>query len=156
MICVRRMVIVASVVLSGCRPASTTRRQLEAQRQSYQRLRFDSATAVLAVMHRSADDDVSSVWTGVLEIGGPVETVRGDTVIMEPYYMLRTQTIWSGGMWVVRVNDKRFLPDLVLIPAGTGFHLLSPNERKRRGDSVATLVILGLIALDMYSRWPRG
>src|SRR5690349_21707261 len=75
-------------------------------------LRFDSATAVIVVMHRSVDEGVSSVWTGVVELGGSVESLRGDTLIIEPYYILQTQTTSSGDIHIVRFNNKRVLPDL--------------------------------------------
>ena len=155
MICARWMVIAVGVLLSGCTSASMTRRQLEAQRQSYRRLRFNSATDVVVVMHRSVDEAESSVWTGVVELGGPVESLRGDTLIIEPYYVLKTQTTSSGDIRIVRLNNKRVLPDLVFIPAGPGFRVDSPSDTRRKGPSLASIVVFGLIALDLYIRWPR-
>ena len=149
------MVIVMGVVLSGCGPNSMTRRQLEARKESHQRLTFDSATTVLVLMNRSVDEAASIVWTGVLELGGPVETVRGDTLIIEPHYILRRITTLSGEVRVVRFSDMRVLPALVFIPAGSAFHLVPPKA-KRRGPSIASMVVFGLVALDLYIRWPRG
>jgi len=149
------VVIVVGIVMSGCTSASMTRRPLETRR-SYQRLKFDSATTVVVMMNRSADDPVSSVWTGVLELGGLVETVRGDTLIIEPNYILRVVAASSGDTRVVRFSDMRVLPDLVFIPAEPGFRLVSPIEHRRKGPSISSIVIFGLIALDMYVRWPRG
>lgn len=122
--------------------------------QSYRRLRFDSATTVV-VMHRSVDEAVSSVWTGVVELGGTVESLRNDTLIIQPFYILRTRTTSSGDIQIVRINNARVLPDLVFIPAGPGFRVDSPSDTRRKGPSLASIVVLGLIALDLYIRWPR-
>lgn len=107
-------------------------------------------------MRRSGDRAESSVWTGVVELGGTVESLRGDTLTIQPYYVLAARMTPSGDVKIIRFSDIRVLPDVVFIPAAPGFRVDSPNETRPKGPGLATLVILGLIALDLYSRWPRG
>ena len=133
-----------------------TRRQYEALHRAHVRLTFDSTATVAVVVHRSVDETLPSVWTGVVELAGPVVSLRGDTLIIEPHYILKTQTSSSGDVQVVRFSDMRVLPALVFIPAGSGFRLELPGDKRRRGPSVASIIVFGLIALDLYIRWPRG
>src|SRR5437868_9887812 len=107
------IVMIASVLLCGC--ASVPRRQLEAQKRSYYRLRFDSVTTVAAVMHRTAEDNAPRLLAGVVELGGPVESLRGDTLIIEPHYMLMVKRSPSGDAHIGRFSSKLVLPDLVFI-----------------------------------------
>jgi hypothetical protein len=139
-----------------CTLAPRGSRQFELWKQSYQILKFDSATALVVVMHRSGDETASRVWTGVLELEGPVETVRGDTLIIEPHYMIRTRRTSTGNPEIVRISDARALPDLVFVPAGAGFRLASFSDRRREGSRAVFFVILGLVALELYTSWPRG
>ena len=156
MISVRWMVIAACVILADCTSsASMMRRQLETQKESYRRVRFNSATTVIVVMHRSVDEGLSTVWTGVVELGGPVESLRGDTLILEPFYILKTQATPSGDVRIVRINNKRVLPDLVFIPAGPGFRVDSPSDTQPEGLSLTPIVFFALLALDLYTRRPR-
>ena len=124
--------------------------------QSYRRLRFDSATTVAVVMHRSVDEAVSTTWAGVVELGGTVESLRSDTLIIQPFYILKTRTTSSGDIQIVRINNMRALPDLVFIPAGPGFRVDSPSDTRPKGPSLTSIVVLGLIALDLYIKRPRG
>jgi hypothetical protein len=156
MIRARRMVMLAAILLAGCTPPTRTRREFELRKQSYQTLKFDSATAVVVVMHRSEDVADWRVWTGVLELGGPVETVRGDTLIIEPHYVIKTRRTPSGGLEIVRINDARALPDLVFVPAGPGFRLVPSSHRGRRDSHAMFFVVLATVAIDLYIRWPRG
>jgi hypothetical protein len=155
MISARPMVMLVAVLLSGCTPTARTRRQFELWKQSYQILKFDSATALVVVMHRSGGEDTSCVWTGILELGGPVETVRGDTLIIDPQYMIKTRRTASGDLQTVRISDARALPDLVFVPAALGFQLESFSERRRNGSRPVFFVVLAVVALDLYVRWPR-
>ena len=153
MICARWIVIVVGVaLLSGCASSSVSRRQFEARRQSYYRLKFDSVTSVVVVTHPSVDEAASSVWTGVVELGGTVESVRGDTLIIEPYYILQWEVTPSGALQIVRHDDKRLLPDLVLISAGPGFRMESPSDR-RRPKVMPILVLLSMLLYLRFHRW---
>lgn len=152
--CARCMMVAVGFLLLGCTPPSMTRRQLEAKKESYRRLRFNSATTVVVVMHRSVDEAVPSVWTGVVELGGPVESLRGDTLIIQPYYILKTQPTSSGDTQIVRINNARVLPDLVFIPAGPGFRVDSPSDTRRRGPSVGPILfIAGMLLYMRFYRW---
>ena len=152
MICARWIVIVVGVaLLSGCASPSVSRRQLEARRQAYYRLKFDSVTTVVVVAHPSVNETVSSAWTGVVELGGTVESVRGDTLVIEPHYILQWEVTSSGTLQIVRHQEKRVLPDLVLIPAGPKFRLDSPSDRRRP----KVMPILFLVTMILYLRFNR-
>jgi hypothetical protein len=154
MISARWMVIVVGVAVSSCAKTSMTQRRLEAEFRSFQRLRFDSATTILVVMHSSVNESVTGFWSGVLEVGGLVETVRGDTLIVVPHYILKARTASSGDSRVDRVNDMRILPDLVFIPAGSGLHFVPPNDGRRSGPNWTFIIVFALVAFDLYRRWP--
>jgi len=156
MISARGMVMLVALVLSGCTSAPRTRRQFELWKQSCQILKFDSPTALIVVMNRSGGEGASRVWTGVLELGGPIETVRGDTLIIEPHYMITTRRTAAGELEIVRINDARLLPDLVLVPAGPGLRVARSRDRRRRDSPAVFFVILAVVALDLYVRRPRG
>jgi hypothetical protein len=143
----RRILIITTVLLAGCTSTSLLRRQLEAQKQAYYRLKFDSATTVVAVMHRTVDNNVPSRWAGVVELGGPVESLRGDTVIIEPHYILMLKASHAGDGRIVRYNNKLVLPDLVYVPAGPGVHFELPSEARRRGPSVSSIIVFASVAL---------
>ena len=146
--------MVAMIALSGCGPAPIVRRQMEAQKQSYRRLKFDSAANVVAVMHRTPDENAPTVLTGVVEIGGPVESLRGDTLIMEPHYIVMVRSSDSGEVQIVRLSNKKVLPDLVFIPIGPGFRIEDPNADKSARPSVASMLWLVTMALYLkFGSW---
>ena len=153
MICARRCMLIGSLLLSGC--TSPTRRQVEAGRRAYVRLRFDSFTTVIAVNYRTAEDSVPSLLWGVLELGGPVESLRGDTLIIEPHYILKFTTTAAGDVRIVRVNNKLMLPDLVYVPAGAGLRLVWTSDAPpRNGLSVGSVVVFGALAIWLSRpRW---
>ena len=105
-------------------------------------------------MHRTAGDNGPTLFTDVVEMGGFIESVRGDTLIMQPHYMLMRTTRPSGEVQVVRYSSMRVLPDLAFIPAGPGFRLDSPSDTRRRGPSVTSILAFSTIALYVaFGSW---
>jgi hypothetical protein len=153
MIGTRRVAIVACVILSSCAPVPQ-RRQLEAEKRPVCRLKFDSAATVVAVMHRTTGDDVPSLLTGVVELVGPVESMRGDTLIMEPHYIAWSTPSFSGEIRIVRLTSAFVLPDLVFVPIGPGVHVDGSVGAGRSRPSVTSILVLGtLVYFFGFTRW---
>ena len=117
------------------------------------RLTFDSVTTVVVVMHRTTGDDVPTLLYGVVELAGEVESMRGDTLIIEPNYIAKWSATPSGAIRIVRLTNKTMLPDLVFVPVGPGVHVDESDDARRWRPSVASL--LGFATAVLYFAFYR-
>jgi hypothetical protein len=140
-------------MLISCAPVRQGR-DLEAQKRLHCRLTFDSVTTVVAVVHRTTGEDVPTLLYGILELAGQVESMRGDTLIMEPHYIAKASVSPSGALLVVRVTNKTMLPDLVFVPVGPGVHVDESDDARRRRPSVGSLLAFATLVLYFaFYRW---
>jgi hypothetical protein len=106
--CTLTLVVAAlSVFLLGC---FHTRPELEAYKRSYFKIRFDSNTTLVGAP-RTPDDTVTRILPDVLEIMGRVLSLRSDSLLIAPSYVLISDREHPAERRTTLRRGRRALPD---------------------------------------------
>lgn len=99
----------------------------------------------------SGRDTTSRSLANVLEVGGRVSAIVGDTLVVEPYY-LTTRPTTDGGLPITIYRGREALPDLVLVSLRPNISIREFHTpgTARRGLTVP-LVLGGLFLLTLLA-----
>jgi hypothetical protein len=108
------LVAALSVFLFGC---FRTRPELEAYKRSYLRIRLDSNTTLVGAP-RTADDTVTRVLADVVEIMGRVLSLRSESLLVAPSYVLISDPDHPAERRTMLRRGRRALPDNLIVVIG--------------------------------------
>jgi hypothetical protein len=141
----QRRLALATAILASSACISHVSHEAEASERSYRAVRFDSTVSIV-VIQRAMQDGSRKVLTGVTEIGGAVEGVRGDTLVMRPSLI---SILESGRVVIINSQSKTGrdeLPDLALVPVRLAIHQERGSSWKRMAPFAAACLIGVLLA----------
>jgi hypothetical protein len=108
-------------------------------------VRFSPPHEITLITRRSAPDSERSRLRNLVEVGGRVVAYRGDTLVIEPFYLT---TLPESGADAVTAygNGQAGFPELALVPIENGvaigdFH--TPQKRGPRSPVQITAFVLG-------------
>ena len=146
----RGLLLAGAVVLHACAPPSArTAPDALPPLRSFCTIRLDPAVEEILIARVSARDTTSHRLANVLEIGGRVSAMRGDTLVLQPWYLTtRTASDRAQPATILRGGSVA-MPDLVLIPLTPGVSIreFRMPGRVRRPRVTFTLVLGGLFLL---------
>ena len=145
----RSLLLIAtlSLVAGGC--LEPPHRQIE--QRLYRTVTFDSATDLTILPSDYWDGRGRLELTNVVEIGGQIVYVRGQTLVMDPVYVLTSDV---GGTHSLRTKGSYQLPDRVVVLTDSGTQVRSFSlPRGRAGSrSFISVVLPALLVLSFIHR----
>jgi hypothetical protein len=135
---------VLSLVAAGCLPPP----HQQVERRLYQSVKFDSATDLTILPSDYWDGRGRLELTNVVDIGGQVVYARGQTLVIDPVYVLTSE---AGKTHSLRTKGGYQLPDrvLVVVEPGTCVDTFRLPRNSSPGVALFPLLVPALIAFSV-------
>ena len=133
-----------SVSASGCLPPP----HQQTNSRLYRSVKFDSATDLTILPSDYWDGRGRSELTNVVEIGGQVVYSRGQTLVIDPVYVLTSE---AGSSHSLRTKGSYQLPDrvVVVVEPRTKVDTFRLPRNSAPGVALAPFLVPALIAFSM-------
>ena len=145
---VRALLLASALVLDACAPPpAPTAVDARPPLRSFCTIRLDANEGIL-IAHVFTRDTTSPPLAGVIELGGRVSAIVGDTLVLQPYYLTTRPATADGAPVTIFRGKGEPMPDRVLIPMTPSVSIRefrTPGTTRRR--VTLTLVFGGLFLL---------
>ena len=144
--------VLGACVCLACAPFGRgTQRDAHQWLRAFCSVRFSSPHEITLINERSGRIPPRVIT--IVEIGGRVTEYRGDTLVLEPFYLT---TIPEGGSDPITAyrNGQATFPDLALVPIEPGVAIgdFHPPHRSRSPDRIIAIVLgTGMMLTLLYT-----
>ena len=138
----------------GCAPFVTgAPRDAHQWLRAFCSVRFSSSHEITLITNRSAADSETSRLSRIVEIGGRVVAYRGDTLVIEPFYVTTAPGVGTDRITAYPSGHASF-PDFALVPIEEGVAIgdFHPPHRPRSAEqTVAVALGMGMLLILLYT-----